>query len=318
MSNMSPALVISLMVTIACALAMIPVYLLTRRPGQAKRLMEVTRAPLRLEEEPAERENPAKLVFLAVVRFVRTRLGLAQDEKLRQKLFAAGLRDSSTADTYFAIRLLGPVVAVVAATFIRSNTFFWVAALMVAAYMAPDFWVDYQAHKRRERIRLGLPDALDLMVVCVDAGLAIDQALLRAGQELALSQPEISEEFLQINFEQRAGKPRIEAWQSMAERTKVETVESFVHMLAQTDRFGTPSGEGAARLCRRRAAEAPPAGRRDGGQDHREADFPSGAVHLSQHLHRAAGAGDDPHNQKPERPFPIGPVERKGASHGYR
>jgi tight adherence protein C len=240
MSNMSPALVISLMVTIACALAMIPVYLLTRRPGQAKRLMEVTRAPLRLEEEPAERENPAKLVFLAVVRFIRTRLGLAQDEKLRQKLFAAGLRDSSTADTYFAIRLLGPVVAVVAATFIRSNTFFWVAALMVAAYMAPDFWVDYQAHKRRERIRLGLPDALDLMVVCVDAGLAIDQALLRAGQELALSQPEISEEFLQINFEQRAGKPRIEAWQSMAERTKVETVESFVHMLAQTDRFGTP------------------------------------------------------------------------------
>jgi tight adherence protein C len=78
------------------------------------------------------------------------------------------------------------------------------------------------------------------MVVCVDAGLAIDQALLRAGQELALSQHEISEEFIQINFEQRAGKPRIEAWQSMADRTKVETVKSFVQMLAQTDRFGTP------------------------------------------------------------------------------
>jgi tight adherence protein C len=126
------------------------------------------------------------------------------------------------------------------ATFIRTNTFFWIAALMVAAYFAPDFWVDYRAHRRRERIRLGLPDALDLMVVCVDAGLAIDQALLRSGQELALSQPEISEEFIQINFEQRAGKPRIEAWQSMAERTRLDTVQSFVHMLAQTDRFGTP------------------------------------------------------------------------------
>jgi len=239
MSNMSPAFVISLMVTIACALAMIPVLLMSRRPGQAKRLMEVTRAPLRLEE-PAERENPAKVAVHAVVRFVRTRLGLAQDEKLRQKLFAAGLRDSSAADTYFAIRLLGPVVTIVAGTFIRTNTFFWIAALMVAAYLAPDFWVDYRAHKRREHIRLGLPDALDLMVVCVDAGLAIDQALLRAGQELALSQPEISEEFLQINFEQRAGKPRIEAWQSMAERTRLEMVQSFVHMLAQTDRFGTP------------------------------------------------------------------------------
>ncbi len=240
MSSMSPVFAISLMITIACALAMIPVFFLMRNPGETKRLMEVTRAPLRLDEEPAERQNPAKLVLLAVVRFIRTRLGFAQDEKLRQKLFAAGLREGSAVDTYFAIRLLGPVVAIVAGTFIRSNTFFWIAGLMVAAYVAPDFWVDYRAHQRRERIRLGLPDALDLMVVCVDAGLAIDQALLRAGQELALSQPELSEEFIQISFEQRAGKPRIEAWQSMAERTQLDIVQSFVHMLGQTDRFGTP------------------------------------------------------------------------------
>ena len=87
--------------------------------------------------------------------------------------------------------------------------------------------MDYRAHQRREHIRLGLPDALDLMVVCVDAGLGIDQALLRAGQELVQSQPEISEEFIQVNFEQRAGKPRLEAWQSMAERTQVETVQEL-------------------------------------------------------------------------------------------
>jgi len=240
MSSMSPAFVISLMLTIACALAMVPVFFFMRNSEQTKRLMEVTRAPLRLEEDAGEKQNPARRILLGVVRFVRTRLGLAQDEKLRQKLFAAGLRDDSAADTYFAIRLLGPVVAIVAGTFIRTNTFFWIAALMVAAYLAPDLWVDHRARTRREHIRLGLPDALDLMVVCVDAGLGIDQALLRAGQELALSQPEISEEFIQINFEQRAGKPRIEAWQSMAERTNLDTVQSFVHMLAQTDRFGTP------------------------------------------------------------------------------
>ncbi len=64
--------------------------------------------------------------------------------------------------------------------------------------------------------------------------------MLRSGQELAKTQPEISEEFMQVNFEQRAGKPRLEAWESMAERTQVETVKSFVHMLAQSDRFGTP------------------------------------------------------------------------------
>ena len=240
MNAMSPALMISLMVTIFCALAAVPVFLVVRGAEESKRLMDVTRAPLRLEGPAADSANPAMLALLGVVRFVRTRLGFEQDEKLKQKLMGAGLRKSSAVDTYFGIRLLGPVLAILAGTFIRDNTLFWIAALMAVAYLAPDIWVSYCTRQRRERIRLGLPDALDLMVVCVDAGLGIDQALQRAGQELALSQPDIAEEFTQVNFEQRAGKPRIEAWQSMAERTKVDTVKSFVHMLAQTDRFGTP------------------------------------------------------------------------------
>ncbi|MGD0929233.1 MAG: type II secretion system F family protein [Candidatus Korobacteraceae bacterium] len=231
---------ISMMVTVFCALAVVLVALLMRGSNEAKRLMEVTRTQLRSEPAPGGARNPASQLLLGLARFVRTRLGFAQDEKLRQKLLAAGLRESSAVDTYFGIRLLGPIAAVLAGTFIRSDTFMWILGLMMAAYMAPDAWVGYRTRTRRERIRLGLPDALDLMVVCVDAGLAIDQALLRAGQELALSQHEISEEFIQINFEQRAGKPRIEAWQSMADRTKLDTVKSFVQMLAQTDRFGTP------------------------------------------------------------------------------
>jgi tight adherence protein C len=240
MNGMSPLLVVSIMVTLFCGLALIPVLLVSRSADQGKRLMEVTRAPLRLGEPSAEMRGAARRMVLGVVHFVRTRLGLAQDEKLRQKFLAAGLRDTEAADMYFGIRLLGPVAAVLAGTFIRSNTFLWIMALMAGAYMAPDIWVNYRTRRRRERIRLGLPDALDLMVVCVDAGLGIDQALLRAGQELSLSQPEISEELIQINFEQRAGKPRIEAWQSMADRTRLDLVKSFVHMLAQTDRFGTP------------------------------------------------------------------------------
>jgi len=211
-----------------------------RSNDEAKRLMDVTRSPLRLDATKAETGNRASRILLTVVHFVRTRLGLEQDERLRQKLIAAGLRAPSAVDTYFAIRLIGPVLAVLAGTFMPQNTLFWIFAFMAVAYLAPDMWVDHRAHVRRERIRLGLPDALDLMVVCVDAGLGVDQALLRAGQELALSQPEISEEFTHINYEQRAGKQRIEAWQSMAERTQVDTVRSFVHMLAQTDRFGTP------------------------------------------------------------------------------
>lgn len=237
---MTPVLLISLMVTMFCALALIPVFLLMRSSNESKRLIEVTRAPLRLQDNAVAARNWALRILLSVVHFARTRLGLAQDEKLRQKLLAAGLRETSDVDTYFGIRLLGPVTAMLAGTFIRSNTIVWITALMALAYLAPDAWVNYRSRTRREHIRLGLPDALDLMVVCVDAGLGIDQALLRSGQELALSQPEIAEEFVQINFEQRAGKPRIEAWQSMADRTKLDTVKSFVHMLAQTDRFGTP------------------------------------------------------------------------------
>jgi tight adherence protein C len=179
-------------------------------------------------------------MLLRCVHFVRTRLGFAEDEKIKQKLLAAGLRDPAAIDTYFAIRMIGPVLAIVGGTFMPQNTMFWIVAFMGLAYLAPDAWVGHRASVRREHIRLGLPDALDLMVVCVDAGLGIDQALMRSGLELAISQPEIAEEFMQINFEQRAGKPRIEAWESMADRTQVDTVKSFVHMLAQTDRFGTP------------------------------------------------------------------------------
>ncbi len=241
MNGSSPLLIAGVMATVFCALAVVPVFLAMRSSERAKHLLKVTQTPAIVpEEKPIESGNPFSRILLPAVHFVRTRLGFAQNEKLRQKLLAAGLRDATAVDTYFAIRLIGPVLAVVVGTFMPQYTMFCIIVLMGLAYLAPDIWVQHRARVRREQIRLGLPDALDLMVVCVDAGLGIDQALLRAGQELALSQPEISQEFNQINFEQRAGKPRIDAWQSMADRTGVDTVKSFVHMLAQTDRFGTP------------------------------------------------------------------------------
>ena len=112
--------------------------------------------------------------------------------------------------------------------------------LLGVGYLAPDFWLSARIKQRREEIRLGLPDALDLMVVCMDAGLGLDQALLRTGQELSGSHPVLAEELMQINLEQRAGKPRVNAWRDMADRTQLETVKGFASMLAQSDRFGTP------------------------------------------------------------------------------
>jgi tight adherence protein C len=136
--------------------------------------------------------------------------------------------------------MLGPVAAIIAASFIGSNTFLWVTGSAAFAYLAPDFWLDHKTKQRRERIRRSIPDAIDLLVICVEAGLGLDQAMVRAGVELSLSHPEINEEFLQINREQRAGKPRMEAWRAMADRTALPEIAAFTGMLVQTERFGTP------------------------------------------------------------------------------
>lgn len=198
---------------------------------------------------------------MGTIRKARTKVGMAEDDKLRQRFVAAGLRGSGPLEIYFAARALGPVAAIIVGSFIPSNAFFWVAILAVGAYLAPDFWLDHAIKSRRERIRRSVPDAVDLLVICVDAGLGLDQAMLRVGQELCISHPEINEEFLQINREQRAGKPRMEAWQSMADRTKLADIASFSGMLMQTEKFGTPIARALStfadgmRLQRRQRAE---------------------------------------------------------------
>src|SRR5207237_10342669 len=93
--------------------------------------------------------------------------------------------------------------------------------------------------ERQKRIRLGLPDALDLTVICVEAGLALDQALMRVGQDLHHAHPDLSDEFHLVNLEMRAGKPRVEALRNLTERTGVDDIRALVGTLLQTDRFGT-------------------------------------------------------------------------------
>lgn len=117
---------------------------------------------------------------------------------------------------------------------------FWIIALPAAAFITPNIVLTRLIKRRREKIRRSIPDAIDLLVICVDAGLGIDQALLRVGQELGISHPQITEELLQINREQRAGKPRTQAWADMAARSQLADIDAFASMLLQTERFGTP------------------------------------------------------------------------------
>jgi tight adherence protein C len=133
--------------------------------------------------------------------------------------------------------------------------------LAAAGYFGPDFYLDRKIKKRRERIRKSLPEVMDLLYVCVDAGLGMDQAMIRVAQSLGESHADMYEEIMRMGREQRAGKPRVDAWKSLAERTELPDVESFVAMLIQTERFGTPIARALAQFSddlrrkRRQAAE---------------------------------------------------------------
>jgi tight adherence protein C len=113
------------------------------------------------------------------------------------------------------------------------------AAAAFMGFMMPSIVVQRLVTKRKLQIQNGLPDALDLLIVCLEAGLGIDQAILKTGEELSIPYPALGEELRLINVETRAGKPRLEAFRNFAKRTQVDDVRSLVAMLVQTDKFGT-------------------------------------------------------------------------------
>ena len=225
--------------TLFCGAALLLSTLSAERSQTGKRIRQVTAGALYVDPRTARKKHAIE-IFQRAVQALRTRIGLAEDERLRQRFLGAGTTGSGKIELYFAVRMLGPVLAILVGSFIPSNTFFWITVLAGATYLVPDFCLERAIKARRERIRRSIPDAVDLLVICVDAGLGLDQAMLRVGQELSISHPEINQEFLQINREQRAGKPRMEAWQSLADRTKVPDIAAFTSMLVQTEKFGTP------------------------------------------------------------------------------
>ena len=161
--------------------------------------------------------------------------------KLQQRLVAAGYRNNDALITFFGIRValaLGMFVILGLPIILRPNV---VMAMGGAAlgYMLPAIVLARKAKQRGHRIRLSLPDALDLLVVSVEAGLGLDQAIQRVGVELASAHPELSDELRLIGLELRAGKARSEALHNLGARTGVDDLVSLVAMLVQTDKFGT-------------------------------------------------------------------------------
>ena len=230
---------IALAFTVFLLVALLLAPVILRPSPAARRMMEMvqsTRPDLR-SVGPKER---MQRTILSMAKGLQARLGLTEDEKVKQQLLSAGIKSSQSMSAYAASRFIGPVIGLGCGSLIRSNTVFWALSLGAVFYLVPDMWLRMKIKKRRERIRKSLPDALDLLVICVEAGLGLDQAMLRVGQELIISHPDIHQEFMQVNLEQLAGKPRLEAWKSAAERTKIPEFSLFVSMLTQADRFGTP------------------------------------------------------------------------------
>ena len=245
--------------TLFCIAALLLYFLLQMRTSRAaRRLVQLTAM------QPVRKPSSAKAVgkrLMESANSVRLRLGIAGNETLAKRFASAGMRKPESMEIYLTVRILAPVAGLIGGTFIHIHTFLAIVVLVAIGYLGPDFWLVQKVKRRQHKIHRSMPDAVDLLVICVDAGLGLDQAMLRVGQELAVSHPEINEEFLQINREQRASRPRLEAWQAMAERTQVPDVQNFVSMLTQTERFGTPIARAlntfsdGMRLQRKQAAE---------------------------------------------------------------
>ena len=161
--------------------------------------------------------------------------------RVQRRLVFAGLHRPAHLVTYLAAELLLPPLAfavpVLALGWSRGVVFGILTGIL--GFLAPRLALERLVKRRQKEIENGLPDALDLLIVSIEAGLAIDQALLKCAEEIRLAYPALAEELRLINVECRAGKPRIEAFKNFAARTKVDDVRALVAMLIQTDKFGT-------------------------------------------------------------------------------
>jgi len=166
--------------------------------------------------------------------------------RLKRRLVRAGIRNPNAVRVFHGTRAVSTVVLALAAfgVGVRSyvstqNLIFLTGGGLFLGYQLPMQYLLLRIRRRKHAIEKGLPNALDLMVVCVEAGLGLDQTTLQVAKELQTAHPEICEEFAVMNLEMRAGKRRVEALHNLADRTGVDELKKLVAVLIQTDRFGT-------------------------------------------------------------------------------
>jgi tight adherence protein C len=161
---------------------------------------------------------------------------------IQKRLIRAGFRKDSAVQIFYGAKVLVPLalcIVAVATGLASYSPFFAYAIALGLGFLLPDFWLGRAIKKRQKKIRSALPDALDFLVICIEAGLSLDQATARTAEELSLSHPAISDELDIVVLEQRAGRLRSDAWKQFAERTDVDTVRVLATVLVQAEQLGT-------------------------------------------------------------------------------
>jgi tight adherence protein C len=159
-----------------------------------------------------------------------------------QRLTRAGFRNENAIKIFYGCKVVIPLLLAAIAWLsglASLGPFFVYLITLGVGFLAPDFWLGRRVEARQKRIQRGLPDVLDLLVICMEAGLSLDQATSRTADELQTSQPDLCDELGIVVLEQRAGRARSDAWKNMAQRTDIESLRNLVSMLVQTEQFGT-------------------------------------------------------------------------------
>ncbi len=195
-------------------------------------------------------EGPSTLV--TVLQQIGSKVPSSEAEvaNLKIDLIRAGFRSERALPVFYGIRILSVLVMLGVGLAVQArmppNPVMSVALIVfgcAAGWVFPRTGLEKKVKKRQEIVRLSLPDALDLLVVSIEAGLGLDQAIQHVARELQVSHPQLSEEMSLVTLEMRAGKRRSEALRNFAERTGEDEVRKLVAILIQNDRFGTSMGE---------------------------------------------------------------------------
>jgi tight adherence protein C len=224
------------------------ILLAPRRPAAVgKRLDELRALGGRDEIERRRREaNAERLKNVLSILGGRVEGGRSDASAIRQFLVQAGYTDESAVPIYWAARIITPALLLIVALVVGKTIHAAPAKMLLGilwaiglGWIAPTFVVRSRLKKRQKEVQLAMPDMLDLLVVCVEAGLGLNQALTRVADEIHHVSPVTSEQLTLVNLEMRAGTPREDALKHLAERTGLPDMKSLVAMLVQTDRFGT-------------------------------------------------------------------------------